>query len=120
MRWSWHAGNTIGGLSGGYTFHKQGASASPPPERVVSAVFLTRFLFLFFSFAHATGEAEWGAYAFSSTLLLNINQQAPTGSTVGFSLGCNFTACPDVAMADAYNLVSIPFSPRVRTCCVCF
>lgn len=68
-------GNTIGGLSGGYTFHKQGAS-----------------------------EAEWGAYAFSSTLLLNINQQAPTGSTVGFSLGCNFTACPDVAMADAYNL----------------
>ncbi|ELR16397.1 glycosyl hydrolase domain containing protein [Acanthamoeba castellanii str. Neff] len=68
-------GNTIGGLSGGYTFHKQGAS-----------------------------EAEWGAYAFSSTLLLNINQQAPAGSTVGFSLGCNFTDCPEVAMADAYNL----------------
>jgi hypothetical protein len=86
---------------------------------------LTRFFSfsLSFSLLHAIGEAEWGAYAFSSTLLLNINQQAPAGSTVGFSLGCNFTDCPEVAMADAYNLVSIPLSLSVRVCrvsCVCF
>lgn len=39
--------------------------------------------------------------------IFTLSQLVPSGTTVGYSLGCNFTACTATAMADAYTLVCL-------------